>query len=260
MATKAKIIFQNLINNPTLLFVQIFGLYAIYLVLFGNAPVWWWIAFIPGYLCIFIIGISAGYHRYLAHKSFPTNRFVKRLILFFGILSGQGSPLTWVAIHRGYHHRHADTDKDLHSPIHGFLSSYITWMFRIKRLSYSSVKDLRKDQDIIFAHNHFVKIFLLTNLLIICISVNLWLYLFILPAWVAFQTISITTSFNHIEFLGYKNYPTSDRSINCIWLWPFILGDAWHNNHHGNPKTSNMKIRWWELDPTFWIIKIIQKS
>jgi len=68
------------------------------------------------------------------------------------------------------------------------------------------------------------------------------------------------TCLTHIPALGYKNYNTKDNSINSPWLFPFILGEAWHNNHHGDAKNPNYGGRnWWELDPTYWIICLIKK-
>jgi fatty-acid desaturase len=260
MESKTKLIIGNFLHNPCILPVQILGLYPLYLLISGDAVSWWWCAFLPGYICLFTLGISAGYHRLISHKAFTTSTFFKRAILFFGILSGQGSPITWVAIHRGYHHKYSDTDKDLHSPMHGFWHSYITWMFKTPKIGLRSVGDLQRDTDIIFAHKNFVSIFFITNIIVACIDINLWMYLLLLPAWVAFQTISITTSFNHIECFGYKNKNCDDTSVNCVWLWPLIFGDAWHNNHHMAPKSANMRVRWWELDPTYWLIKLIKTS
>jgi stearoyl-CoA desaturase (delta-9 desaturase) len=70
----------------------------------------------------------------------------------------------------------------------------------------------------------------------------------------------IQTCLTHIPALGYKNYPTADNSINSPWLFPIILGEAWHNNHHSDGRNPNYGGRhWWELDPTYWIIKLIRK-
>jgi stearoyl-CoA desaturase (delta-9 desaturase) len=65
---------------------------------------------------------------------------------------------------------------------------------------------------------------------------------------------------NALSKLGYRNYPTKDDSVNCPWLFPLLLGEAWHNNHHGDGRNPNYGRRWWELDPTFWLIKIIEKK
>jgi stearoyl-CoA desaturase (delta-9 desaturase) len=50
--------------------------------------------------------------------------------------------------------------------------------------------------------------------------------------------------------LGYKNFQTKDNSVNVPWIWPLVLGECWHNNHHGKPGAWYFGERWWELDPS----------
>jgi len=235
--------------------MQILGIYALY-----NIEGWWWIATLIGYICIKMIGVSAGYHRLFCHRGYRVNNVVKRIILYFGILSGQGSPITWVAIHRGYHHRHADTAKDLHSPRDGFWHSYFFWMFKHTNISVRSAIDLQRDPDMMFAHKHYIKIIWVTHFTFFFINVNLWLYLLVLPMFIALHSFLIQTSLTHYRSLGYRNYNVADNSVNIPWLFPIILGEAWHNNHHGNGRDPNYGKKWWELDPTFYLIKLIRSD
>ena len=239
--------------------MQFVGLYSLYNIFTGTAPAWWWIATIIGYICLKMLGISAGYHRLFSHAGFKVNVAVKRLLLWFGIIAGQGSPIFWIGIHRGYHHRYADRDGDAHSPKDGFWHSYILWMFKRDSMSIRSVTDLLKDPDMVFAHKHYIKILWATHLLVVLISVDLWLYLLALPAFITLHSFLLQTSATHISKLGYRNYATKDNSVNCPWLFPLLLGEAWHNNHHGEGRNPNYGRKWWELDPTFWLIKIIEK-
>ena len=74
-------------------------------------------------------GITAGFHRLLAHRSFRTSRAVQFALALFGSLAIQGGPLWWVAHHRS-HHRYTETDRDIHSPrTKGFWQAHIGWMF-----------------------------------------------------------------------------------------------------------------------------------
>jgi stearoyl-CoA desaturase (delta-9 desaturase) len=240
--------------------VQVFGLWALYNLFTGTAPEWWWIGTIIGYVCMKTIGISAGYHRYLSHKGYEMHPWIERLVIYFGILAVQGSPITWVAIHRGYHHRFSDKDGDPHSPKHGFWHSYILWMFQTEPISIRSCVDLLRDKFIVFVHEHYKKILWISHGLVAIISVDLWLYTMALPAWITSQSYSIQTSCNHIRWMGYRNYNTDDDSVNSPLLFPLILGECWHNNHHGEPKNPNYGGRhWWEVDFTFWIIKLIRQ-
>lgn len=239
--------------------MQIIGLYAMYSIFVGSAPVWWWIAVAVGYVCLMMLGVSAGYHRLFSHKGFAVNRPTKLLLLWFGILAGQGSPVFWIGIHRGYHHRYADREGDAHSPRDGFWHSYILWMFKRDSMSIRSVVDLLQDPDMVFAHKHYIKILWITNLVVALISVNLWIYLLAFPAFITLHSFLIQTSVTHLHWSGYRNYNVKDDSVNVPWLFPIILGEAWHNNHHGEGRNPNFGRRWWELDPTYWLIKLIEK-
>lgn len=264
MDTSLKQLVKNTLTLPQLWAVvvpmQFLGLYAIYNILTGDAPGWWWISTLIGYVCFKMIGIAAGYHRLFCHRSFVVNKIIKRIILYFGILGGQGSPIMWVAIHRGYHHRYADTAKDLHSPNDGIWHSYIGWLFKYPSINIRSALDLTRDADMLMAHKYYVPIIYFTHAASALISIDLWLYLFMLPMFITLHSFLIQTCFTHLSILGYKNYHHSDKSINSPWLFPFILGEAWHNNHHGDARNPNFGgRRWWEIDPTYWLIKLIEK-
>lgn len=258
-------ILKNIIHFPNLwgsiIPMQFVGIYAIYTIFSGTAPQWWWIATLMGYVCMKMLGISAGYHRLFCHKGFRVHRITKKVLLWFAIIAGQGSPIYWIGIHRGYHHRYADTDKDAHSPRHGFWHSYILWMFKMRTMSIRSVTDLLRDPDMTFAHKHYIKIFWLSHLVVALIDFNLWLYLMGFAAFITLHSFLIQTSVTHISWAGYRNYKVKDDSVNVPWLFPFILGEAWHNNHHGDASNPNYGgRRWWELDPTHWLIQLIRKQ
>jgi stearoyl-CoA desaturase (delta-9 desaturase) len=239
--------------------MQLVGIYAIYSILTGVAPSWWWAGLITGYVLLAMVGIAAGYHRLFSHKGFEVNTVTKRIILWLAMLAGQGSPIYWIGIHRGYHHRYADTDKDAHSPSHGFWHSYILWMFKMRKISIRSVVDLLKDPDMIFAHRHYQMIFWISHLTVALINFDVWLYFMGFPAFITLHCFLAQTSITHIKWAGYRNYNVKDNSVNVPWLWPLVLGEAWHNNHHGEGRNPNYRRRWWELDPTYWIIKLISR-
>jgi len=254
---------KSILRMYSIIPVQIFGIYALYLIFTNEVSYWWLVGTLVGYVCIMIIGVSACYHRMLSHKSFTVHPAVKKIMLWFSALSCQGSPIFWVTIHRGYHHRYSDTDKDPHSPIHGFWHSYILWMFKIKEGDHNLkyVVDLLKDKDIIFFHKYYNHIIWISHLTLAFINFDFWIFTVMLPAFLTFHSFALQTSLNHSKKYGYKNYETRDDSVNVIWLWPFILGEAWHNNHHGEAGNANFGSRhWWEIDPTYHIIKLIRRS
>ena len=254
-------ILKGLLRMYSVIPVQLFGLYSLYLIATSQTPSWWWLLVLIGYVCIMMLGVSACYHRMLSHKGCTVHPYMKKLMLWFSALSCQGSPIFWVTIHRGYHHRFSDTEKDPHSPIHGFWHSYILWMFKIKEGDHNIkyVVDLLKDKDVVFFHKYYNQIIWISHITIAVISFEFWLFAVMLPAFLTLHSFALQTSLNHSKKYGYKNYETRDDSVNVIWLWPFILGEAWHNNHHGDAMNANFGHRnWWELDPTFLIIKLIR--
>lgn len=242
--------------------INVLGLCAFYCIIFLNPPSWWWVAVIIGFICQKEIGISAGYHRLFSHYSFEVSRPAKLFILWCGLISGQGSPFWWAAVHRGYHHKHSDTEKDPHSPIHGFWHSYILWLFTIKEkdLSPRYITDLIRDKDLSFAHKNYLPIFFISHIVIVLVSLDFWLYFMALPAFLTLHCYCIQTSFQHLKGLGYRNFNTKDNSGNNPLLFPIVFGDAWHNNHHADPGNPNFGKHWWEVDTTFLLIKILRSK
>jgi len=243
--------------------IQLIAVWALYTIFIGSAPSWWWVAVVIGYVCLTMLGISACYHRMLSHKAFQTNRAVKHILLWFAVIAGQGSPISWCVVHRGYHHRYTDRDGDVHSPRDGFWHSYILWMFKTRtdQMSIKSCVDLLQDKDCLFVHKHYQLIFWLSHITIALTSLDVWLYFVVLPAAIALHCFALQASLTHDRRYGYANYERGDDSRNVVWLFPLILGDAWHNNHHGNPRNANFGgRRWFELDPTFTLIKLISKN
>lgn len=242
--------------------LQILGIYSIVHLFTGVVASWWLIATLIGFILIAFLGVAAGYHRYCSHRNFRVGPIAKTFMFWCGVLSAQGSPIFWATLHKGYHHRYSDKEKDPHSPNDGFWHSYIWWMFKLDEKDYTdtwtSVLHLLKDKIALFFHKHYLAILWISNIVFALISVDLWLYAIILPSFLTFHQYSLQTSVTHYRKLGYINKDVGDNSVNIIWLWPLTFGEAWHNNHHSDPKNPNFRKRWWELDPTFWIIKLIR--
>lgn len=259
-------ILKNIINESNIwggvIPLQFFGVMSLYFVFFDTLSSWWWAYFIVGYICIMMLGISGCYHRLLSHKSFTVSRPIKILLLWFAALGVQGSAIFWVSVHRGYHHRLSDREGDVHSPRDGFWHSYILWMIKITKddVNPKYAIDLIRDKDCNFFHKHYITIVWISHISLALISFPLWLFGVLLPAFVAFHSFSINTSLNHSKCMGYRTFDTSDDSVNSIWTWFLTFGEAWHNNHHHDPRNPNYGKKWWELDPTFWLIKLIRNN
>jgi fatty-acid desaturase len=254
-----------------------FGLYAAYEVYAGYFNTINWLYLGVGYFCIMLLGITAGFHRLFSHKSYTTYNPIRYLLLFFGLLAGQGSPIFWIVTHRNLHHPNSDTDKDPHSPQHGLATSWFLWLWKIeeKDINPKHAVDLFRDPVLLWIHRYYIYIYWALNLIFAVLSIgvywftvatfgitsiDIWIWGVIVPALITFHSYSITNCLNHISSFGYKNYLTRDNSVNVPWLWPLVLGECWHNNHHGDVKASHFGgVNWWELDPAGLIIKVIKK-
>ncbi len=223
------------------------------------------------WLCVLLVvitgqfGIGLGFHRLLAHKSFETTRTVLRLLSFFGTLALQAGPISWVTIHRK-HHRHADSDKDPHSPTRSFAWAYIQWALTADPNFKQDVKrhwaeDVFEDPVILFFEERQDEICLVSfaclfglGVLLGGVSLGWSIFLWAGCARIVYlwHTVFVINSIGHLW--GYRNYETMDNSQNSFFVSLFALGDGWQNNHHAFPRSANFRHRPFEVDPLYWVI------
>jgi fatty-acid desaturase len=241
------------------LVIPMLSLTAISLLVLVMTFSWWMLPTILfGWFITGCIGTEIGLHRLYSHKAFSINsKPMKYFILFASIMGGQGSPILWAAMHRGYHHPFTDKDKDLHSPTRGVWSSYMGWLFTTDfskiRLSYA--KDLYLDKEQNFVHKHYLEIFWV---LMACFCFVLGLQLFciaiVLPVFLAMQQVNLLNSLGHMDgWYSYRNFETNDNSVNnhlMGWMW----GQGYHNNHHAKPNLIDFGVKSNEIDICRWII------
>ena len=229
------------------------------LLILGYIPLSYLFSSLIGWIMISGLGVAVGYHRVFSHNTHPNlPRWKENIILFCGTLSGQGSSLTWSAIHRGYHHKFSDTERDLHSPKFGLYHAFFGWATKITEnnpivnLKYAG-PILRKSNHLWF-HQHQMKILWLTPLIIALVDWRLSLCLICLPTGLALLQDNLVNVFGHTRgLIGYRNFDTNDNSQNNLILGYLGWGQGWHNNHHYDPKSfdfgNGISRKWWELDP-----------
>src|SRR5712691_5670664 len=204
------------------------------------------------------IGVSTGYHRLLAHRSFKTYRPLRILLTAAGAMAGQGPPLIWTAHHR-HHHRLADKPGDPHSPylygdtglrasLRGLWHAHLGWLLE-KELTAEPLRycpDLIRDGDIRFISKYFIRFVLggiiLAGLLGFALS-GTWQALLTGALWGGlvrfFITNHVTYSVNSIgHYFGRRRFDTPDESRNVAWLALLSFGESWHNNHHAFPRSA----------------------
>ena len=213
------------------------------------------------------VGIGLCYHRLLTHRSFRTHKWLEYLTTLCGCLAWQGGPITWVGVHR-LHHRHADGDHDPHSPQHGFTWSHILWVLHRKIEGVrgeDAAKDLLRDRVMRWIDRlHWLPQVVVAAALFgagwaigdAMLGLSWVVWGVALRTVVLFHGTWFVNSAAHTW--GYQNYPgTGEHSTNLWWVAIWSFGEGWHNNHHAHPRSARHGLRWFELDPTWWLIRLL---
>lgn len=202
------------------------------------------------------LGVAVGFHRVYSHSTHKElSPWLDNLLLLLGTLGGQGSSISWVAVHRGYHHKYSDTVRDLHSPVHGFWSAFIGWYWKLKpdTINHKYAVDLLRRPNHVFLHKHYINFLWVFCLVLGLISIKL-LAVYAATLFISLCQDNGVNTICHTRKLGYKNFPTTDNSVNFAPLGYFGWGQGWHENHHAEPATFSFGRRWWEFDPcVLWL-------
>jgi stearoyl-CoA desaturase (delta-9 desaturase) len=224
-------------------------------------------------------GVTVGFHRHLTHRAFDTFKPIHYALAIMGSLAVEGPVLAWVADHRK-HHTFSDEEGDPHSPhvghgtgvaavFRGLYHAHIGWLFlengRAEKRRYCP--DLCADAGMRTVHRSFPLIVLAS--LAIPFAAG-WAWGGSLEAgfeaylWAGLVRIflvhHVTWSINSVcHFFGQRRFATGDESRNVFWLALPSLGEAWHHNHHAFPRSAYHGLRWYELDPSGWVIFTMSK-
>lgn len=217
-----------------------------------------------------MFAITGFYHRYFSHRAFRTSRLMQFVFALVGAASVQRGPLWWAAHHR-HHHRHSDTAQDLHSPRHGFWRSHMGW-FLTKRAfatDLSRVPDLARYPELRWLDRFDVAVplalaaglFGLGALLqrfwpeLGTSGLQLLVWGFFVSTVVLFHATVTINSLAHR--FGSRRFATSDDSRNNFWLALLTFGEGWHNNHHFYSSSARQGFRWWEIDLTWYGLRLL---
>ncbi|MDR3492639.1 MAG: acyl-CoA desaturase [Gammaproteobacteria bacterium] len=220
---------------------------------------------------VFFIG--AFYHRYFSHRTYKANRFWQFIFAIMGASAAQRGALWWATHHR-HHHVASDQPEDAHSPVqHGFLWSHVGWFLSEKNYYYNPerVADLTKFPELVFLDKFDG---LVPMLLALCLYIagsllhhfmpslgtsgfQMLVWGFSISTIVLFNTTVTINSISHIY--GKRRFETKDNSHNSFLLALLTLGEGWHNNHHHYPSAARQGFMWWEVDITYYILKLMEK-
>ncbi len=205
-----------------------------------------------------MFAITAGYHRYFSHKTYKMGRVMQFLMAFLGTTSAQKGVLWWAANHR-HHHRYSDQDQDIHSPKRGFMWSHILWMLvpDYEDTQWDRIKDFAKFPELRFLNKHWwipptilgVGTFLVGGWSMLLIG-------FFLSTTLLWHGTFTINSLSHV--FGSRRYATTDTSRNNALLALITCGEGWHNNHHHFCASANQGFYWWEIDISYYVIRLME--
>jgi stearoyl-CoA desaturase (delta-9 desaturase) len=233
-------------------------------------PLWAWYAGFTGtqwlialaFLYLNGLGITAGYHRLWAHKAYQAHPVVRFWFAVWGAGALQNSVFVWASDHRR-HHRHVDdNDHDPYSAGRGLWFSHIGWMLRDHTTNtedFSNIKDLLQDPILQWQHKHYVAITAFMN---IALPIGIGVLLGdIMGTLISVGLVRLVVNHNVTFFInslahywGTRPYTEANSARDNGFLAFLTYGEGYHNYHHIFQTDYRNGIRWWQWDPTKWLI------
>ena len=255
--------------------IPFIGIFLAIVFLWGRGFSWLQLGLLLAMYTLSGLGITIGYHRLFTHGSFKTYAPVKAILAILGSMAVEGPVLKWVAQHRR-HHQHSDADHDPHSPHHhgggflgivkGFFHAHVGWIFQPDSPTlHRYVGDLRKDT-VIRRISATFPLWASLGLLIPTILGGLismsWMGAWLGFIWGGLVRIflvhHITWSINSVcHIWGTRPFKSDDESRNNVIFGVIGFGEGWHNNHHAFPTSARHGLRWWQIDTSYWVIRVM---
>jgi stearoyl-CoA desaturase (delta-9 desaturase) len=245
------------------------------LVLLGPDVTWFRVGLLIAFYAASLLGITVGYHRLLTHGAFSCPPPVKAALAGLGCLAAEGPPIVWVANHR-LHHQKSDAEGDPHSPhapragrwarARAFAHAHVGWMLTeppADVLRYAP--DLLRDATVIAVNRRYLSI-VVAGLAVPALLGGLVLGgprgLLEGLLWGGLARIflvqHVTWCINSVcHVWGGRPWQTREHSRNNPVLGVVAFGEGWHNNHHAAPTSAAHGLRWWQLDVSFGVIKLL---
>jgi stearoyl-CoA desaturase (delta-9 desaturase) len=245
------------------------------ILLWGSGFGWVYLSLFVGMYLLTGLGVTVGFHRLFTHRSFETYRVVQFVLAALGSMAVQGPLLKWVAVHR-CHHQHSDQPGDPHSPhlqghgigglLRGLWHAHLGWLFLAETAGLDHyAKDLRKNAAVRWASALF-PVWVVLGLLVPTVLGGLltmsWWGALLGFLWGGLARICLghhlTWSINSVcHFWGRRPFQVHDESRNNFLFGLLGLGEGWHNNHHAFPTSARHGLRWWQIDLSYWFIRLL---
>lgn len=213
------------------------------------------------------LSITAGYHRLWSHKSYEAHPVVKYILLLGATLAVESSVFDWCSGHRS-HHRHVDDEyDDPYSSRRGFWFSHMGWMLRkypSGQYDYKNIPDLKKDKLLALQHKYYGFWVIATN--VVVLAMIGWITGDMLGTFLIAGLLRLVLTHHFTFFINslchmfgtrpYTDENTArDNGLLAIVTW----GEGYHNYHHYFQYDYRNGVKWWQYDPTKWIIGLLAK-
>jgi stearoyl-CoA desaturase (delta-9 desaturase) len=211
-----------------------------------------------GLYALRMFALTAGYHRYFSHRTFKTSRPFQFVLALVGTMAVQKGPLWWAAHHRR-HHKYSDQEGDVHSPVQeGLWWSHVGWIVSPKfdPTDWDAIKDFSRYPELRWLNTyHPIPAIALAVLLFL---VGGWQWLvwgFFVSTVVLYHGTFSVNSLSHVW--GSRRYATTDQSRNNFLIALWTGGEGWHNNHHHYMASVKQGFYWWEVDFSYYILRVM---
>lgn len=208
--------------------------------------------------------LTAGYHRYFAHRSYRMGRVMQFIVALVGGMAAQKGALWWAAHHR-HHHKYSDQVEDIHSPVQrGFWWSHMFWILcsKYEGTREDLIPDLMKYPELRWLNRwHLVPpVALGTVVFLVSAALGGWqrgvgtlCFAFFGSTVLLYHTTFFVNSLAHV--FGSRRYATNETSRNNLLIALLTGGEGWHNNHHHYMHSANQGFFWYEIDTSYYILK-----
>ena len=224
-----------------------------------SAAAWVWFAVL---LYANGLAITGGYHRLWSHRTYDSHWSLRFIYMILGAMALQNSVLVWASGHRNHHQYVDDNERDPYSAGRGLWFSHIGWMLRrysSGEVDFSNVRDLQKDPLVAFQHRYYYPLAIGLNVLV-PLALG-WLHGDLWGVFLLAGVLRLVVS-HHFTFLinsvahafGRQPYTDENSARDNGWLAFLTYGEGYHNFHHQFAHDYRNGIRWWQWDPSKWII------
>ena len=219
---------------------------------------WEWLLLCVAMYYMRMFGTTAGYHRYFSHKTYKTSRIFQFMLALLGTLAVQKGVLWWSSIHRD-HHRYSDEAGDPHSPRAGVYWSHMGWILtdKFRKRDYErNIKDFNKYPELrLLDRFHIVPVIAFASIIWLIGGWGALIWGFFLSTTLLWHGTFMVNSITHI--FGRVRFDVGDDSKNNALVALATMGEGWHNNHHFHQASVRQGWYWWEIDVTYYLLKVL---